>query len=304
MHSDGSDHDVDHERPDVPRPLTRRRALGRAGAALAGGAVAGCAAGVGATAQHGDAPVTRAELVRRGHGGHGEFGTWQIIYSVPVARRAVAITIDDGPDPAYTPRCLEILDQFGVGATFNMMGSNVTRHPNLARSVRDAGHEVGNHGMTHLDLALADLTTVTEEITGGSAAIEAATGQCPTMFRPPRGDLNGAMVRVASETGHHLLMWTTSATMDLDESNEDFLERVVTSAAPGHIINLHDGIGRGTFLPKRDFSRKLAEQRRRELEALPDLLSRLIDDGFSLVSVSELLALRETRSAVGRSVGG
>src|SRR5262245_43692171 len=72
----------------------------------------------------------------------------------PVDQQAVALTFDDGPDPVFTPRILDILAQFGIQATFFVIGKQVERHPEIVRAIADAGHEVGNHTYTHRPLWL------------------------------------------------------------------------------------------------------------------------------------------------------
>lgn len=80
-------------------------------------------------------------------------GQQRLIWSVSTAEPLAALTFDDGPDPELTPRILEVLAEHGVRATFNLMGWNALRHPDLARAVVAAGHELGNHTWTHQDLA-------------------------------------------------------------------------------------------------------------------------------------------------------
>lgn len=70
-------------------------------------------------------------------------GRQQIIWSVPTRQRMVALTFDDGPDPEFTPRILDVLNRYEVNATFNVMGFNATRHTDLLRAIVDAGHELG-----------------------------------------------------------------------------------------------------------------------------------------------------------------
>src|SRR5919108_301985 len=67
----------------------------------------------------------------------------------PADRRAVALTFDDGPDPVFTPRVLDILAQFGVRGTFFVIGKRAEQHPEIIRAIADTGHEVGNHTYTH-----------------------------------------------------------------------------------------------------------------------------------------------------------
>jgi peptidoglycan-N-acetylglucosamine deacetylase len=70
----------------------------------------------------------------------------------PVSDHAVALTFDDGPDPVFTPRVLDILAQFGVRATFFVIGKRAEQHPEIIRAIAEAGHEVGNHTYTHRPL--------------------------------------------------------------------------------------------------------------------------------------------------------
>ena len=80
-------------------------------------------------------------------------GQQRLIWSVSTVEPLAALTFDDGPDPELTPRILEVLAEHGVQATFNVMGWNALRHPDLVRAFVAAGHELGNHTWTHQDLA-------------------------------------------------------------------------------------------------------------------------------------------------------
>ena len=98
---------------------------------------------------------------------------------------AVALTIDDGPSPRYTPQILRILQEHGVHATFSMVGMNVAYYPQVAREVADAGHLIVNHTWSHQDLAVLPAAAMRVEVTRAAAEIHAATGRRPTWFRAP-----------------------------------------------------------------------------------------------------------------------
>ena len=104
------------------------------------------------------------------------------------ALRAVAITIDDGPDPEVTARVLDLLAEHDARATFFCIGERVDRHPGLALAIAARGHEIGNHSYRHLKrFSLLGPRGVAEEIARAQDAIGAATGQVAHFFRAPAG---------------------------------------------------------------------------------------------------------------------
>jgi len=118
-----------------------------------------------------------------------------------------ALTYDDGPNPAATPRLLEVLERLGVRATFFVIGEFVRECPGLVREIRAAGHVVGNHTMTHPWLAWQTERRVREELRGASAAIEDALGEPVRYFRAPHGARRPVVLRVAREMGMVPVQW-------------------------------------------------------------------------------------------------
>jgi peptidoglycan-N-acetylglucosamine deacetylase len=216
-------------------------------------------------------------------------GQHRVVWSVPTTLPVVALTFDDGPDPELTPRVLDALAASGARATFNMMGWNAARHPDLVRAVVDAGHELGNHTWTHLDLAGQSASQTRRQLDLGRRMIEAAGGVRPRWFRPPRGNLTGAAVCAAAELGHDVLLWSIArgpAGVGTPAAVANHLSRVVR---PGDVVGLHDGIGRGTFDADGSLARHLRARRLTELAALPTALRRLQARGIRLVTASELV---------------
>lgn len=270
--------------------VDRRRFLALLGVAGTGGAAATLATrgpGGGASAPPADAAedvlVEQPQLPER--------GTHRVIWAVETDEPMASLTFDDGPDPEFTPRILDILDRYGVPATFFMMGWNATKHASLAREVVAAGHEVGNHTWSHHNLLYTTPEDTVEQMTRGAAALEDVTGQRPAWFRPPRGQLSGITIRQAAILGTDTVIWS--------------LERGAPSSAPaaevrrylgehlgiGDIVDLHDGLGRGTFNPGRAFTEDLRHRREVEIEALPGVIQDALGRGLRFGTVSDLVAV-------------
>jgi peptidoglycan-N-acetylglucosamine deacetylase len=262
--------------------------------AFLAGATAGaasCASGVGAFGLDRRNDLHSRELDgSAGPGGWPQpLGQRRLVWSVPTSAPLVALTFDDGPDPELTPRILEVLADYHAKATFNLVGWNATRHPGLVRAVVAAGHELGNHTWTHLDLAEQTARQTHRQLDLGCQAIEAVAGVRPRWFRPPRGELTGAAVCAAAQLGQDLLLWSVDrgpGGVATPAAVADHLARVVR---PGDVIGLHDGIGRGAFDPQGRLARRLRARRLVELAALAVALQRLRAKGIRLVSASALV---------------
>lgn len=223
-------------------------------------------------------------------------GDHRVIWSVTTDLPRAALTFDDGPDPEFTPHVLRILAERDVRATFLMMGHNALEHPQLARAIRDAGHEIGNHTATHRNLAHESSDVTRREIEEGAREIEAVTGVHTTLFRPPRGQLSAWSIRFAALTGHDTLMWSRTRGA---EGDAVAVRSHLAQMVPGDVVLLHDGLGRGTFRPASEFTAELRRRRTAELEALPGVLADAHARQLELVTVSELLAGATPRPPAG-----
>jgi peptidoglycan/xylan/chitin deacetylase (PgdA/CDA1 family) len=201
-----------------------------------------------------------------------------------------ALTFDDGPDPEFTPKILDILRSFGITATFNVMGWNALHHTALLKDVIGAGHEIGNHSWSHKDLSTTSDDDTRHEIVYGNEVIEHLSGIKLNYFRPPRGELTGAAVRITAELGLDILLWSLSGSVPGVERPQQVRDFVLSKLAPGHIIDFHDGIGRGTFDRTSPTARGLIQRRSAELVALPQIIGTALHRGYTFVTVTELLA--------------
>jgi peptidoglycan-N-acetylglucosamine deacetylase len=271
----------------------KRRALLAGGAA----AVAGLAGGPAMLDRRGERQVRELSASAVPAVPGQPLGQQRLIWSVSTVKPLAALTFDDGPDPELTPRILEVLAEHGVQASFNMMGWNALRHPGLVRAVVAAGHELGNHTWSHQDLAYQSPRQTRRQLERGREAIEQTAEVRPRFFRPPRGNLTGSAIQSAAELGYDVLLWSVtrgSAGVGTPASVADHLARTV---APGDVVALHDGIGRGSFRPRGPTAHELRARRRVEVQALPAALERLLGRGLRLVTVSALLAAAEQHPA-------
>jgi peptidoglycan/xylan/chitin deacetylase (PgdA/CDA1 family) len=125
----------------------------------------------------------------------------------PARPDEIALTYDDGPNPAATPQLLEVLAEHRVRATFFLIGGFVRQCPSLVREIAAAGHLIGNHTMTHPWLAWQTERRIREELQGASAAIEDVIGEPVRYFRAPHGARRPAVLKIAREMGMVPVQW-------------------------------------------------------------------------------------------------
>jgi peptidoglycan/xylan/chitin deacetylase (PgdA/CDA1 family) len=120
----------------------------------------------------------------------------------------IALTFDDGPDPHGTPAVLEALAGLGWRATFFLLGSQVRRHPDIARLVVEAGHEVAVHGTVHRNHLARTPWGIRRDLRVAAGEIAEVTGVRPRWFRPPYGVLSGGTLWAARDLGLTPVLWT------------------------------------------------------------------------------------------------
>lgn len=169
------------------------------------------------------------------------FSVHELLPQVPAT--AVALTIDDGPHPHWTPQVLDLLQRFQVRATFSLVGVAVRAYPQLVRRIVEAGHGVCNHSLTHPQpFTRLPAERIERQIAGTQALIAEAAGRTPRLFRSPGGTWNRTVFEAAARHGLVPIDW------DLDP--RDWARpgtAVITSrllrAKPGEILLCHDGGG-------------------------------------------------------------
>jgi peptidoglycan-N-acetylglucosamine deacetylase len=204
----------------------------------------------------------------------------------------VALTFDDGPDPKWTPRVLDILKANGVSATFFVVGVNAEKYPDLVRRIVAEGHEIGNHTYYHPNLAVCWPEHIRLELNATQLLLETITGRSTTLFRPPYNadtspsslaDL--APLQIANDL-NYLVVLENIDPQDWARPGADvILQRIKQQRRDGSIILLHDAGG----------------NRSQTIEALPQVIEWLRTRGDTIVPLSTLIG--STRDAVMPPVG-
>jgi len=158
------------------------------------------------------------------------------------ARREVAITIDDGPDPEVTPQVLDLLDAHGQRATFFCIAERVQAHPALAREIIARGHSIQNHTARHRhDFSLLGPRGFRAEIERAQQMLHAVTGERPVCFRAPAGFRNPFLAPVLHRLGLVLVSWTRRGFDTRERDAATVLARLTRDLGAGDILLLHDG---------------------------------------------------------------
>jgi len=171
--------------------------------------------------------------------------------TAPRSPGELALTFDDGPNPAWTPRLLDLLSQYGVKATFFLVGKFAEAEPRLVWRIVREGHLLGNHSWNHPNLALTPARKVKEELRRTNDTLEQLTGAPVKYFRPPFGARRPFVLEAARGLGLTPVTWNAMTNDWAEPSAEAIAGRLVRSIdkleRQGWAANivLHDGGHRG-----------------------------------------------------------
>lgn len=188
---------------------------------------------------------------------------------VDVDAPMVALTFDDGPGER-TGELLDQLEKYNSKATFFMLGQKVSGYSDVVRRMEQMGMETANHSMTHANLSTLDASGIQSEVDGANEEIEKAGGGFVDVMRPPYGAVNET---VSASVKMPMIMWSVD-TLDWKTKNaKATVDKVMSEVTDGDIILFHD-IHTTT------------------IDAMMDLIPKLVEDGYQLVTVSELAEAR------------
>ena len=188
-----------------------------------------------------DRPRLAAARHRGGSGAPA--GYEQPMRYIDDGRKAIALTIDDGPSPVYTPQVLRLLEKYRVTATFSMIGIQASSNPRVAREVADAGHLIANHTWTHPDLAYLPPAVVADQMDRATGAIHAATGRVPGLFRAPYGAWSPFVLQRCAQTRMIPLGWSVDPRDWSRPGVSSIIANIMRNTRTGSIILEHDGGG-------------------------------------------------------------
>jgi peptidoglycan-N-acetylglucosamine deacetylase len=197
--------------------------------------------------------------------------------SVHVDGPYIALTFDDGPSAALTPKLLDLLAAHHIKATFFVVGENVAEHPEIVARAAREGHEIANHSWSHPNLGKMSDEGVRRQLQQTDDAIKGATGKRPTLMRPPYGSITDREKRwIHDEFGYQVILWDVDPYDWKRPGPAVVRARILKETRPGSIVLSHD-IHPGT------------------IEAMPSTFDELEAKGFKFVTVSELIRMASAR---------
>lgn len=181
----------------------------------------------------------------------------------------LALTFDDGPSQ-YTKEILDLLETCNARATFFVVGTNADNYDVTMSRALSLGCEIGNHTVNHLDLTDADSETIVKEIGSCAESVQRGTGYTPPFLRPPYGAVNQEL---RDQVGMPMILWSVD-TRDWESRDADaVIEQVLGQVSDGDIILMHDLYGSTA-------------------EACKTIIPQLVEEGYQLVTISELAAAK------------
>jgi peptidoglycan/xylan/chitin deacetylase (PgdA/CDA1 family) len=240
-------------------------------------------------------PIVGGAAVAAGLAAWGSVAPWSQIYG-PTLRhtkdaRKMALTFDDGPNPAVTPRLLELFERYSVRATFFLIGKFVRECPGLVQEISVRGHLLGNHTDTHANLIFESRAGIREELERCQGAIAAATRRAPPRWmRPPYGYRTPLLKAEVDRAGMQgVVMWSRIGWDWTPQPPERLIARLARAAQPGRphgdIVVLHDGDHRA-----------LGGDRHHVVSALEYWLPRWRDAGLEFVTIESCAASDERQT--------
>ncbi len=200
-------------------------------------------------------------------------GVTPIIYQGQNNDKNIALTFDDGPHALYTEEILDILAEYGVHATFFIIGENAELYPELLEREIAEGHEIGNHTQTH-PLRNLSREQMEKEISDCEETIGEWIDQRTHLFRPPGGIVSQTVMTLAGNHSYRVILWSIDTRDWAHPPVDQITKTVLDQVGAGDIILMHDAIDAPSPTP----------------EALRILIPALLDRGYHFVTVSELLA--------------
>lgn len=184
----------------------------------------------------------------------------------------VAITFDDGPTEKTTLEILNILEEFGVKASFFCTGKNIAKHPEILRTINDGKHSIGNHGYGHNNLLpLKSFGKQLQDVEKCMLEIEQITQKKTKLYRPPFGVTNPRIAKVIRRLDLRSIGWSVRSLDTLNLPGDMVVKQIVSRTKPGDIILFHDN-------------------RSATPGILREVLEQLREKNFNFITADELLS--------------
>ncbi|MBZ9608301.1 polysaccharide deacetylase family protein [Clostridium estertheticum] len=188
--------------------------------------------------------------------------------------KVVALTFDDGPDPVNTPKIIKVLRENNIQGTFFCIGKQIEACKSIIKEAYEDGNVISNHSWAHKDFATINAAEIRNEVTLTENEINKVIGKTPALIRVPYGDTNDAVQNSLTTLNYKNIIWSTD-TLDWEQCEVDnIVKNVVENVRPGEIILMHCN-----------------EDKKVTTEALPQIISKLKEMGYSFVTVDKLLEI-------------
>jgi len=197
------------------------------------------------------------------------------VYSVETDEKKIAVTFNAAWGDETTDEILDILNENNIKATFFLVGTYAKAYPDSVKRIYNAGHELGNHSLKHTDPVKQEYADIIADMSDCGDIIYSLTGTFPLVYRAPSGSYDNKTVEAAESLGMTVVQWSADSIDWKNISAEKLTERILSKTTPGGILLFHLG-------------------KENTASALPEIISRLKEEGYSFVTVSELLIQGES----------
>ena len=200
-------------------------------------------------------------------------GTSKVYHKSATGSKKIALTFDDGPHPRYTPQILSILEEYGVRATFFVIGQNAVNYPDAMRLLAESECEIVNHTYSHRNLRSLNKEEMKVEIEKCSKTLSEIYSVEPTLLRPPEGMYSDALLNTSDGKNYDIILWSIDTRDWAHTPSDQIAKLVLGKATGGDIVLMHDYVS----------------GKNESCEALRLIIPELLERGFEFVTVSELL---------------
>lgn len=192
------------------------------------------------------------------------------IYNVKTDEKKIAISFDAAWGNEDTQKLIDIMDRYGVKATFFVVGEWVDKYPESVKALADAGHSIQNHSDTHPHLTQVSRQELVSQIENCNEKIEKLTGVRPTLLRPPYGDYDNTVMQTINELKMYPIQWDVDSLDWKEYDAQTIYNKVISKVCCGSIVLFHNA---ALHTP----------------EALPMIIEKLQKDGYEFVKITDLI---------------
>jgi polysaccharide deacetylase family sporulation protein PdaB len=188
------------------------------------------------------------------------------------AGKIIALTFDDGPSNEFTKKYVDLLKSMNINGTFFVIGKNAEKHPELLKYIYENGNEIGLHSYSHPFLPKLTPEQMVDELYKTQEIVYNATGEKPSLFRPPYGAYNKTLLQISNALGLHVVLWSVDPDDWKKPGIESIVNRILLHVKPGSVILLHEG-------------------KPETFAALPQIIQKLKAEGYNFLTVSNLMKI-------------